>query len=304
MFQAKNTALTDRISELFPNIKRSSARVYASQIKGIQRKLSDSGWNANLKWYTPKVEERIRKIKNAVSRKNTLNAALVAMKLAKRQDDVKRLQNILRGLRDEVRGQQAKQKRSKKEQEREIVFPVLLKKVKALVRKVEWSAKNWKTLQKAVVLACYTYIPPLRLDWATAELAKTKQGNYVDWSSKKYHVKEFKNVKSMGPQEVDLKPVMTVLRKWKKVRETFAPESSRLFLTGKRAGYSKNSFGRYLSKCLREVYGKPTGVADLRKSYVTYKTTGKALPLLEREKLARSMLHSVGAQSLWYQKFD
>ena len=180
----------------------------------------------------------------------------------------------------------------------------MLKRVKALIRKVEWTQKNWKTLQKAVVLACYTYIPPLRLDWGTVELAKTKQGNYIDWSSKKFYVKEFKNVKSMGPQEVDLKPVMTVLRKWKKVRETFAPESSRLFLTGKRQPYSKNSFGRYLSKCLREVYGKPTGVADLRKSYVTYKTTGKALPLLQREKLAQAMLHSVGAQSLWYQKFD
>ena len=124
MFKPTNTELTDAISRYNPKLTRSSARTYASQIKGINKKFADVDFNLNMKWYDKTVEGRLLKIKKLTTKKNLLNAALIAMYVAKRSDDVKRLQHIIKPLRDELNHAQKKQKRTPREVAREIQYPV------------------------------------------------------------------------------------------------------------------------------------------------------------------------------------
>ena len=301
MFQATNTDLTNAISNFNPKLSRSSARTYASQIKSINKKFGDQGFNINMKWYTPEIEGRLLKIKKPITKKNLLNAALIAMYVAKRSDDVKRLQSILKPIRDELNYNQKKQKRTPREVAREIQFPLLLKKYRAFARKIPtWTVANWEMLQKFTVLSLYILNPPIRLDYGAASMVKTNEANWIDWKSKVFNVIKFKTVKSMGPQKIPLGPALRIIKKWKKVRELVNNEGN-LFLTSKKKAFTSNSFGRFLSKILSDLYGKKTSLADLRKAYITHFNSSPK-SILQKEKLAKYMLHSKSTAEMFYQK--
>lgn len=301
LFKPQNTDLTNAISNFNPKLSRSSARTYASQIKSINKKFGDQGWNANMKWYNREVEGRLLKIKKDVQKKNLLNAALVAMMVVKRTDDVKRLQSILKPIRDKLNYNQKKQTRTKREIDREIDFPLLLKKYRSFARKIPgWSPSNWEILQKFTILSLYILNPPVRLDYGTASLVKTNENNYIDWNKKVFNVSKFKTVKSMGPQKIPLGPALKIIKKWRKVRQLINNEGN-LFITSKKKAFTNNSFGRYFSKILSDLYGKKTSLVDLRKAYVT-NFNSKQRSILEKEKLAKSMLHNKSTAELYYTK--
>ena len=301
MFKATNTELTDAITRYNPKLSRSSARTYASQIKSINRKFADVDFNVNMKWYDKTVEGRLLKIKKLTTKKNLLNAALIAMYVAKRTDDVKRLQHLIKPLRDELNYNQKKQKRTPREVAREIQFPVLLKKYRAFARKIpNWNVKNWPLLQKFTVLSLMILNPPVRLDYGTASMVKTKESNWIDWKAKVFNIEKFKNVKSLGPQKVPLGPALRIIKKWRAVRELINGDPN-LFLTTKQKPFTSNSFGRYLSKLLSDLYGKKCSLADLRKAYVTF-FNSKPRSILEKEDVAKRMLHTKSTAELFYTK--
>ena len=185
LFKPQNTDLTNAISNFNPKLSRSSARTYASQIKSINKKFGDTDFTPNMNWYNKEVESKLLKIKKEVTKKNLLNAALIAMYVAKRHDDVKRLQSILKPIRDKLNYNQKKQTRTKREIEREINFPLLLKKYRSFARKIPgWSPSNWEILQKFTILSLYVLNPPVRLDYGTASLVKTNENNWVDFKNK------------------------------------------------------------------------------------------------------------------------
>ena len=84
MFKQKHKAVTDSIQKM-KDVKRSSARVYASNIARIHREyLNKTEYKTDMKWLVNNSEKLVRKlkdIKNLNTQRNLLAASLVALQL-------------------------------------------------------------------------------------------------------------------------------------------------------------------------------------------------------------------------------
>ena len=191
-----------------------------------------------------------------------------------------------------------------KEKEREIVWPTLVKRFKSWGKRLPtWTKANWRPLQRYVILACYVAggQPPLRLDWHNVSMSKTDK-NYMLWPTKELSLGDFKTKAKYGRVKVKITlPLFRILKKWRSLRVSMGDETGLLFLTSTKKPFSRNSFGKLLSSIIQEVYNKHASVADLRKSFISWRFKD-AVPLKERVNLSKQMLHSPQTAAQFYEK--
>lgn len=162
---------------------------------------------------------------------------------------------------------------------------------------------NVATLYKyqfGVALRLFTEAP-VRNDFATLEIEKNANGNYLDIQPKgnaKLVFRKHKASKKIGGREINLSRGMTTaLRKLLKYRKTAGVEHKHLLVTKTGKPLSKAAFGKGLHKVTKDVLNKAFGSRLIR----ILTATANQDVLSAADKLANDMLHSkAGKQTREY----
>jgi hypothetical protein len=147
------------------------------------------------------------------------------------------------------------------------------------------------------LLSCYVLSPPLRADWSPVRVASRMEdtsGNtlVVNASGMVLVLKEYKTATKYGEKCIEIPPALEeVLNDWLKVNT-----SGWLFADG--GPRSERWIAKRLVTIMKRLTGKGAGINIFRHSYITHMRAGEK-PILESEKLASSMCHSVGMSHLY-----
>ena len=303
MIAAVNKKLNAKIQKFRPTLSKASVRVYSSTIKRVA-KLSKKNFSLDMKWLDNSVLAKCVAEKDTNRSKNYLNAILVASELSGNQKMTKKIREVLTTNRETLRSKRINQKMTVKEKERAIDWPTLVKRFKSWAKRLPpWTKANWRGLQRFVILSCYVAggQAPLRLDWFNVSISKTEK-NYVLWQSKELSLGDFKTAGKYGRVKIKINNVLfRILKKWRTLRENMGDNTGLLILTSTKRAFSRNSFGKMLSSIILEVYNKHASVADLRKSFITWRFKD-AVPLRDRLALSKQMLHSPETAAVFYEK--
>ena len=172
----KHQKLTDKIQKL-RSCKRSSARVYASNISRIHREfLPNTTYNQDLKWLSKNsmsLLKKLAKVENLNTQRNMLAAAIVALDLTNNTDKPKYVAQIAK-LNKLKQKQLESGEMTEKQLAKFMDWNQIVKLRRLLSRTVRlgryYSRKSltrgeFQTLQQNVVLHLYTLLPPVRNDW-------------------------------------------------------------------------------------------------------------------------------------------
>lgn len=160
------------------------------------------------------------------------------------------------------------------------------------------SKEKDKYLEDYVVLSLYTLLPPLRSDYSPIRLTRTRdeiKDNklVVDASGMEFILHEYKTAAKYGPHSIKVPPALEdVLHEWLQINT-----SGWLFIDGA-SPRSDKWLAKRIITIMKRLTGKGAGINILRHSYITHMRAGEK-PILESEKLASSMCHSVGMSHLY-----
>lgn len=153
-----------------------------------------------------------------------------------------------------------------------------------------------------LLLALYTYIPPLRADWNRVRIYMTpnipahiKEDNYMILDEKqktgKLVLKEFKTASSHNHYEKDLPSqlVAEILMNLEK--------DPRDYIFQDRTGtpYRPSSYTKWANRTLQRLFGKPLTISLIRHAYINT-LDFNTLTVQEKELIAHDMAHTVGTQ--------
>ena len=182
-------------------------------------------------------------------------------------------------------------------------------------------AKSEYASQKHLLLSCYTYIPPLRADWALARIltkaptkkAEKAKGNYIVITQRTATLilNDYKTSRSYGRAEIklpaELKKIIQAsytatlkkqeeahfdwnMRQEEKNKTIFHP---RLFTNANNLKWESNdSFTSWCCKRFNDMFGKPLNLTLIRHIFAS-RPEIRNLPTYERNRIAtEGMLHS------------
>jgi hypothetical protein len=164
---------------------------------------------------------------------------------------------------------------------------------------------SWTEIQDWVIYSLYTLLPPLRADYSPMKIFEKKpkedKGNYMIMRKTKPVIvlNEYKTSSTFGRVEI---AIPTELMETLKVWRTFNP-SEWLLLKDDGQPMTSDGLSQRVIRIFEKHSGKSTGISMLRHAYITMKRSGKELSLLEKEALARQMLHSTLTNEL-YRRID
>jgi hypothetical protein len=165
---------------------------------------------------------------------------------------------------------------------------------------------NWNIIQDWVIYSLYTMLPPLRADYSPMKFYDTmprgkQTGNYLVLrkSSPVIVLQDYKTSSKFGTVNIKIpKELYAVLTVWR----TFNP-SEWLILKGDGEPMTPDNLSQRIIRLFLQHTGKAVGINMLRHAYITMKRSGKELTLLQKEVLARQMLHSTLTNEL-YRRVD
>jgi len=167
---------------------------------------------------------------------------------------------------------------------------------------------SWTEIQDWVIYSLYTLLPPLRADYSPMKVfdkkpkeAESTKGNYMILRKTKPVIvlNEYKTKATFGKVEIGIpSELMEIIKVWR----TFNP-SEWLLLKDDGQPMTPDGLSQRVIRIFEKHTGKGTGISMLRHSYITMKRSGKELSLLEKEALARQMLHSALTNEL-YRRID
>jgi len=323
--KTKNKKLTDRIQKT-RNCKRSSARVYASNIGRIHREfLSKTTYNQNLKWLHDNSDSlltKLKKIENINTQRNLLAASLVGLDLTngtkKRAAFVKQI-GVLNKKKDEVA---AKGEMTEKQAAKYIDWKKIVKLRQLLARSVRLARyyqrkhinkSDFQLLQQNLVLHLYTLMPPVRNDWSTVRyltesgwsslseqekqntnnLVMARGGYRVYWA-------DYKTKKKHGViMQMLPKPLQTLLKKHIKMLKERYDENDLLW-TQNGTPMTRNSLTKFLQRLFYKHFRKKISTSALRSIFLTHKFDKKVLE--EARTIARQMHHTPDVARDFYVK--
>lgn len=164
---------------------------------------------------------------------------------------------------------------------------------------------NFQEVQDWVILCLYTMMPPLRADFADMRVydraPSSDVGNYLVLTDKSgtFVLHDYKTQSTFGRVEFKAPAeLLRVLKEWKEYNPTE-------WLLVKKEGepMDAHTLGQRVISIFARESGKPVGISMLRHAYITERRKGKELSLVEKEKLARSMLHS-SLTNEYYKRMD
>ena len=313
--KTKNKKLTDRIQKA-RDCKRSSARVYASNLGRIHREfLSKTTYNQNLKWLHDNSDSlltKLKKVENLNTQRNLLAASLVGLDLTngtkKRVAFVKQI-GVLNKRKEEVA---AKGEMTEKQAAKYIDWKKIVKLRRLLARSVRLARyyqrkhinkSDFQLLQQNLVLHLYTLVPPVRNDWSTVRYL-TESG----WSSLSEHEKQntnnlvmarggyrvywadYKTKKKHGViMQMIPKPLQTLLKKHIKMLKERYDENDLLW-TQNGTPMTRNSLTKFLQRLFYKHFRKKISTSALRSIFLTHKFDKKVLE--DARTTARAMHHT------------
>lgn len=152
--------------------------------------------------------------------------------------------------------------------------------------------KEDMTPTERILMALYTYIPPVRLDFTPMKVVKRKPAKledginyYVSGCAKPYFLlHSYKTHKVYGDKEI---PIPDIL---KTELDLFVKEDQ-VWLLGKDKPWEPETLSNAIKRIFKKYHGMESGVNTLRHSYATMYHAGQK-PLIELQAAAGAMLHS------------
>lgn len=315
---AKNKTLVDKI-ETKRGCRRSSCRVYASNLVRINREFSDKKMNPDLKWLSEDAEKILTKIKTLESinvARNLMSAAIIGLDIVNDDANKKKFNAVLKELNEKKNQLQkdgeltAKQKAVNIPWKKIVNLRKLLSKevrLAGLYKREKLTMKDFNKVQRALVLSLYTLLPVVRLDYADLEfvnqkefeeitnkdqrnLLVTKRGGY------KIYWNHFKTSRSLGEVIVFVKQYSPLLQRLlvthiKYLKKHF-PGNQYLLLQTNLSGekLTRNALTRYLQRTFQQYFRKSISSTALRRIFLSHKYDRKTM--LKQEEEHRHMMHS------------
>lgn len=322
MLAAKNKTLVDRLQKS-RNIQRQTARVYASNLRRVNRELSDRDFNFDLKWLKDtKILDKLKQLKSINVKRNLTSSIIVGLAVLPESETVKKsYSDYLHVLNKENEEMLRKGKFTKKQEQKHVPWKQIKKLTKQLnsetrlsqlYKRDKFVKKDFVKLQQALILRLYTGpLPPVRSDWADIRFYTEKEYNKLPKSAKtgnvliskrgslEVHWKEYKTKRVYGDQvnKVPKGVLYKQLMKHMKYMRRHFPENRNLLLNHRLEPMSRNSLSKFLGRLFTERFGKKVGSSAIRTSFLTHRYDHKTM--LKEADLAKKMHHSQAARKYY-----
>ena len=322
MINAKHQKLSDRIQKE-RGCKRSSARVYSSNLSRIHREFcSHTKYAQDLKWLDGNYKPLLKKLKlveNLNTQRNLLAASLVGFDLLKNTAARDPYVAQIAKLNEKQTGAA----RTPKQEAKFVDWSKIIKLRRLLTRTVRLGKyytrkkllrREFQVLQQNMVLHLYTQIPPVRNDWSTVRFMTSTQwddlteeekttDNILVMSRGAYHVywADYKTVKKHGViQQVIPKVLQSLLKKHIKYLKLHFPENDHLLLSSTGTPMTRNGLTKFLQRLFYTHFRSKTSTSALRSIFLTHKFDKKALD--EQRDIAKAMHHTPAVAREFYVK--
>ena len=323
MISAKHQKLTDRIQKA-RDCKRSSARVYSSNLNRIHREfLSHTKYSQDLKWLKESHKSlltKLKKVENLNTQRNLLAAALVGFDLLKETAAREPYVEQIAVLNEK---QKSAPDRTPKQQAKHVDWNKIIKLRRLLTRTVrlgkyytrkKLQRREFQVLQQNLVLHLYTQIPPVRNDWSTVQFMTVSEWDELSEDEKTesnilvmgrgaYHVywADYKTVKKHGViQQVIPKVLQTLLKKHIRYLKLHFPDNEHLLLSSSGAPMTRNGLTKFLQRLFYTHFRTKTSTSALRAIFLTHKFDKKQLD--EQATIAKAMHHTPAVAREFYVK--
>ena len=314
----KNKVLIDTFEDKL-KVKRSTARVYASQLVTLARNMKIPFDLKDLVWLKKaKVLRHVGNVNNLTRRKNTASAIIAGLKVVGEKKVIEEYREILMQADKDhtaflVSG---KRKRPYVDADRQwTMIRSLWKKVSAIVSAQKlWqrgdsiNITQYRTLMQLVYLKFLSDMPVRRLEYAAtryvARGAEAASGNYIVPRPKgpwRWRLSNYKTFKNFGTQEYK---VSTGLKKLLRQLEPITKAKNNdgyIFLNSRWQPMSRDLFSKFVARVFQTYAGKKWTQNTIRSIKVSsvWKDSVKTVEAL---KLAESMGHDPRTAMIHYRE--
>ena len=326
MFNVKNKGLTDKISEK-RKCKRSSCRVYASNLRRINNEFSQKPFTIDLSWLktdSNSILKKIKKLANVNQQRNFVSAALVGFDLLNDSDRKQVWNDYLKTLNQKKAAMQKSGEMTSKQKAKYIDWKEILKLKRLIGREVNLARlysrpnvtkKDFLKVQRYLLLNLLTELPPTRNDYADIQVISEKNFKGLDKKNSsnflvtarggyKIYWNRYKTARTYGQILVFIpkysKKLQRILVKHIKYLRKHFPGSDALLLNQNFGRLTRNALTKYLQRMFKQYFGKSISTTMLRQIFLTNKYNKKALE--EQQDTSRLMGHSMRTQIADYIK--
>ena len=322
--QGKHSRLSDQIQNV-RGCKRSSARVYASNLSRIHREfLPKTTYNQDMKWLggsSVSLLAKLKNISNPNTQRNLLAASIVALDMLKSEKKKNPYVAQIAVL-NKLKLEQARSGvMSEKQLKKYIDWKSIVKLRRLLSRTVRLgryytrkpSKSEFQTIQQNLVLHLYTQLPPVRNDYATVRFLTEKEWNDLSNTEKqttnnlvtarggyRMYWADYKTRKKHGVvMQIIPKQLQVVLKKHIVfLRKHFSGNHLLLSVTG--GQMTRNSLTKFLQRLFYKHFRKKISTSALRSIFLTHKFSKKDLE--EQRDVAAAMHHTPAVARDFYVK--
>lgn len=194
----------------------------------------------------------------------------------------------------QLKGQAQEQKTTRNEEDRMLTWKEIIDARDSLLG-------NPDDIQNYTMLACYTMLPPRRVEdfsgmmWATRKPPYQKMNFCVLNKNKSYFVfGDYKTIKTYGVQTIPCPPSLDkVLRAWKAQNPT-----DFVFIKRDGSPMDEHRLSAHIIELMERLTGQKAGASIFRHAFITDKRKDD-IPLTEKAEWARLMAHDVSTQELY-----
>lgn len=154
-----------------------------------------------------------------------------------------------------------------------------------------------KGSKERLLLALYTYLPPLRSDFNevyiyTKAPEKIEHDNYIMlYNTPLLILNEYKTVRKKDIFQKELPEELVT-----EIKENLKEDPREwLFMDRNEQPYRVNSYNRWVNRTLKKLFNKPLTISLIRHSYINSLDFNK-LSVIEKENIAKDMAHTVNTQ--------
>jgi len=155
-----------------------------------------------------------------------------------------------------------------------------------------------KGSRERLLLAMYTYLPPLRSDFNKIYIYENKPSSYdhknyirLFDTTPKMILNEYKTVTKNDSFEKDLPSELV-----EEIKDSLKNEPREwLFMDREKKPYKENSYNRWVNRTLQKLFNKPLTISLIRHSYINSLDFNK-MTIVEKELIAKDMAHTVNTQ--------
>ena len=154
-----------------------------------------------------------------------------------------------------------------------------------------------KGSKERLLLALYTYLPPLRSDFNEVYIyikapEKIEHDNYITlYNTPLLVLNEYKTVRKKDIFQKELPEELVT-----EIKESLKEDPREwLFMDRNEQPYRVNSYNRWVNRTLKKLFNKPLTISLIRHSYINSLDFNK-LSVIEKENIAKDMAHTVNTQ--------